>query len=94
MWQSQVGMYLNSGINITITRKTRKPHKCCMCGFLIKKNSMCISAYGFDYDNFKINEKIHPDPKCYDEWIGNIDLMDKNDINIMIEKAKMAEKNG
>lgn len=67
---------------------TRKSYKCSMCGKLIEKNSMCISAYGFDYDNLRVNEKIHPDPKCYDEWIENIDLMDRSDIDDMIKKAK------
>lgn len=79
---------MTKGISITITKKTKKAHKCCMCGKLIEKNSMCISAYGFDFDNIRVNEKLHPRPECYEEWIDNIELMDKNDIAELITKAK------
>ena len=83
---------LNSGVDIKITIKTKKSHKCSMCGGLIEKNSMCISAYGFDYDNQRLNEKIHPDPKCYDQWIDNFDIITKSDIDKMIRKASSGVK--
>jgi len=66
-------------IQITIVKKTRKESKCCMCDKVIPLGSKCISAYGFDDYNEKINEKVHPDKECYKEWFDNIDMVEPED---------------
>ena len=66
-------------IQVVVVKKTRKEKVCCMCGKTIPIGSECISAFGYDYDNDRINEKVHCKKECYEEWFGNIDGIEPKD---------------
>ena len=66
-------------VTTTITKKTSKEHQCCMCGKSIEKGSKCITAFGYDYDNERVNERVHAKKECYEEWFGNIDGVEASD---------------
>lgn len=66
-------------INIKIVKKSKKDSTCCMCGKPILAGSKCISAFGYDYDNLRVNEKVHVDKKCYVDWFTGIDMAEPED---------------
>lgn len=78
---------LSGGINIKIVKKAKKQFRCGFCPEPIKIGDPCISAFGFDYDMERINERIHIKPECYQEWVSGIDMIDDGDIARMIRKA-------
>jgi len=74
-------------IHISIIKQTQKEYQCVCCTEPIPKGTACISAFGYDYDSFQINERIHIKPKCYKEWADMIDMIESKDIKKMIDKV-------
>ena len=72
-------------VHISIVKSTKKDSKCCMCGKVIPKGSKSISAFGYDYDNERINERVHAIKDCYEEWFGNIDMVEPSDFPELME---------
>jgi len=79
------------GIHTSIIKSTQKEYRCGFCPEPIPKGSMCISAFGYDYDDEQVNERIHIKPKCYEEWVNQIDMLEPEDIKKMIEEAQQVK---
>lgn len=85
--QKIMGRKVIVGIYITIIKKTRKVFQCGYCLEPILKGTVCINAFGYDYDDEKAYERIHIKSKCYEEWVREMSMLEIQKIKKMIDKV-------
>jgi len=78
---------LSVGIYISIVKKTQKKSRCNFCFKSISKGTTCINGFGYNYDGGKAYERIHIEPKCYEEWVRQRGILEIQKIKEMIDNV-------